>query len=52
MVWEDAEVIGRDGVDVQVRVVSKDSKIESDPDNNFGTENVAVVESEFVVTSS
>ena len=51
MVWDDAQVTGRDGVEVQVRVIPRDSKTENDPDNNFGTENVAVVESEFVVSS-
>ena len=51
MVWDDAEVTGRDGVDVEVRVIPKDSKTETDPDNNFATENVAIVESEFVVSS-
>lgn len=51
MVWDDTIVTGKEGVDVQVRVFPKDTKTETDPDNNFATQNVSVVEIATVTTS-
>ena len=51
MVWDNTEVSGRDGVDIEVRVVPKDSKTETDPENNFANENVEVLETAIAITS-
>ena len=56
MVWENAEVTTKDGVEVQVKVYPKDSKKERDPNdpenkNNVAIEKIAVVKAVNVTTS-